>query len=176
MKRVMEYISLSIGQYESGFRPEFWPARIDTEDKFSNGLETFDYIRGGEKGQQNVAHTSETGALKKLNRDGRVTNGPSISGSTSEEFEQPESGAVWDIFRRQDVPKLEQYLRKHFKEFRFLCVPGIRNCLRPLRFSTGSGLWVLSIMRQLRVTRRVQLASSLREIEYSCFNEFGWTI
>ncbi|KAF7808295.1 lysine-specific demethylase JMJ25-like isoform X1 [Senna tora] len=43
-----------------------------------------------------------------------------------------EGGAIWDIFRRQDVPKLQEYLKQHFREFRHV------NCCRLQK------LWMLN--------------------------------
>ncbi|KAK6926014.1 Zinc-finger domain of monoamine-oxidase A repressor R1 [Dillenia turbinata] len=58
---------------------------------------------------------------------------PTENNSTSKSIY---GGAVWDIFRRQDVPKLTEYLRKHRREFRHINNLPMNSVIHPIHDQT----------------------------------------
>ena len=63
---------------------------------------------------EEVTNDERTDATEEVDNSGTCLDGSDLQ----------EGGALWDIFRREDTPRLEEYLKKHFREFRHIfCCP-----------------------------------------------------
>nr|VDC92066.1 unnamed protein product [Brassica oleracea] len=58
------------------------------------------------------------------------------NGNANESSEAVHGGAVWDIFRREDVPKLIEYLERHKHEFRHFFNEPVESVTHPIHDQT----------------------------------------
>ncbi|KAK9691428.1 hypothetical protein RND81_09G196100 [Saponaria officinalis] len=58
---------------------------------------------------------------------------PSVEVEGSEECS---GGALWDIFRREDVPKLQEFLKAHYREFRHMYCNPLLQVIHPIHDQT----------------------------------------
>ncbi|XP_042027372.1 lysine-specific demethylase JMJ25-like [Salvia splendens] len=83
-----------------------------------------------------ASEAGESGQNEEYVKEEQGYKNTCMHGTVSESFQDPEGSALWDIFRREDIPKLEEYTRKHFKEFRHIFGKYLSQVVHPIHDQT----------------------------------------
>ncbi|OAY75171.1 Lysine-specific demethylase JMJ25 [Ananas comosus] len=97
------------------------PDDIETQN---DGLDGVDVENGVDP--KNISDDEEKGgAVRSIEEKYAVSNDKVVG-------PKPEGGALWDIFRREDGDKLQDYLRKHAGEFRHVHCNPVKQVIHPI--------------------------------------------
>ncbi|MED6179815.1 hypothetical protein PIB30_004460 [Stylosanthes scabra] len=118
---------------------------IDASDK-QNGFQVAEHETGlcDMKVDEQFHQPSGNNESIAVNMDGHSC-GSELKDAEKVEIEKEKSmsdasdatdGALWDIFRRQDVPKLHEYLKNHFREFRHIHCNPLKQVTHPIHDQT----------------------------------------
>lgn len=104
-------------------------AEVDLDDEHRVAIETLKKKHQAQDEQERLTREMDASLIKTCHSVNEQKVDLDVK---HERNERDVSGALWDIFRREDVPKLEAYLRKHSREFRHTYCSPVEEVVHPI--------------------------------------------